>query len=253
MTVQTAKTPFIVRQTEAIRKNDSHNLAWGYVHIPKTGGSALSDYFNAAASTGTRHPVKFGHRWRICDITKTFPEMRLCFVLRDPLERIISGFGSRLRMGRPRNNSHWRPEEATAFSIFRDVDSFCEALTSEDEFQRSAVDFAMNGVTHLAWGYDYYFGSVEQCRQSKDKFSLIGSINNMDTFIGQLSKQAMPDLPSGFTGNFAATHVSTMDNGALAKSIDREKVMHLHPRLQSEYDIFNHLAEAVISSHLPNS
>ena len=84
-----------------------HNPGLGFLHIPKTGGSGIRALGRNAVERGLPFPSGFSHGWTLEEIRRRFPQMKLAFILRDPLERAISGFNSRLRQGRP---PHHAPE-----------------------------------------------------------------------------------------------------------------------------------------------
>jgi hypothetical protein len=71
----------------------------------------LTKFGNGLVARGYQFPCIFGHGWKAQKILTQFPDMRLCFILRDPLSKMISGFNSRLVQGRPTYNSLWSPQE----------------------------------------------------------------------------------------------------------------------------------------------
>lgn len=111
-----------------------------FLHIRKTGGTAVKVALNpvAAAFSIRLHP----HKTRLADVPeseKTF------FVVRDPVARFVSGFNSRLRMGRPLRDRPWNGGEAEAFAVFKTAKALAEALSSEDP----AALAAMRAVRHI--------------------------------------------------------------------------------------------------------
>ena len=91
----------------------------------------------------------------------------MALILRDPLERTISGFNSRLRQGRPTYTSLWKPAEAVVFAHFPDVRRYLDALIADDDWSLSACAYARRHVSHLRWNYRYYFRSPEAVREQR--------------------------------------------------------------------------------------
>ena len=117
--------------------------------------------------------------------------MRVALILRDPLERTISGFNSRLRQGRPTYTSLWKPAEAVAFAHFPDVRRYLDALIADDDWSLSACAYARRHVTHLRWNYRYYFRSAEAVRRATPThIVLVGRIEETDAFIDALLAEA---------------------------------------------------------------
>lgn len=83
-----------------------------FLHIPKTAGSAISTAIGTAQlNDGVARPEIFGHEVSLMDLSGH----NVVFCVRDPVERVISGFYSRRRMGRPRNDVRHTKEEAKTF------------------------------------------------------------------------------------------------------------------------------------------
>ena len=170
---------------EQIRNGHSPRL--GFLHIPKTGGSGVNEYGRQLVARGYRFPCIFGHGWKVEDILEEFPEMRLCFILRDPLSKMISGFNSRLRQGRPTYNSLWSPAEAAAFAILPSTRHLLDAILSDDEFLQSALAYAKRHIRHLRWNYAFYFKDVAAVNARRNHFEVIGEIANLSDFIERLT------------------------------------------------------------------
>lgn len=129
------------------------------LHIGKTGGTFVRSIVERTQPDGLV----------ICDHTATLrstaaddPERRVAFTFRDPVDRFISGFNSRLRSGRPQYSSKWSAREAAAFSVFRTANSLAEGLVSNDEFTLSAAQFAIDAISHLRRGYVFHLHKPER-------------------------------------------------------------------------------------------
>lgn len=126
------------------------------LHIRKTGGSALFDALSPwAASHGlVLHP----HGVRLLDIPRT---ETVVFTVRDSESRFCSGFNSRLRCGRPRNDIPWTAAETIAFARFPTPDHLAMALSSPTVGLRRAAQEAMSAIPHLV-PLGYWLGSVDE-------------------------------------------------------------------------------------------
>ncbi len=115
------------------------------LHLPKTGGSALAE---ALWPYRLDYRIEIhGHRTTLADI----PEQEVAiFSVRDPLSRFCSGFNSRLRQGRPRNDVPWSEREAAAFARFATPNDLAEGLCAADEDRRRQAEAAVEAIPHLA-------------------------------------------------------------------------------------------------------
>ena len=156
----------------------SGNFNYAFLHVGKTGGSGIAKLSRTLIDSGYRPPIKFNHAWKMREIIRVYPKLRLAVVLRDPLERIVSGFNSRLRQGLPYRRIPWRKGEEKAFSFFPNVCDFLRSLISEDEKSKSAAMFAINNISHLRRGYVYHFHSVDFIRKSTPIFLARASISS---------------------------------------------------------------------------
>jgi hypothetical protein len=107
-------------------------LAYHFIHIRKTGGTAIKEALKNAAGLDQSTIKLHKHKIRLSDIAAG-DKVFLFFFLRDPVSRFVSGFNSRLRQGQPRYNSAWNEAEKRAFGFFPTANSLAEALTFERE------------------------------------------------------------------------------------------------------------------------
>ncbi len=117
-----------------------------FLHISKTGGTALTAALQPFTNSGAYHIVIHDHDTRLRDVP---PGQGFIFFLRDPVSRFVSGFNSRLRQGQPRFLNPWSPVEKTAFGRFPSPNRLARALDSKDQEERAAAVRAMHGIRHL--------------------------------------------------------------------------------------------------------
>ncbi len=158
----------IMRRVRARGKPRAH-----LIHIGKTAGTALKWALRPAETSGTYRIVLHEH----ADALKDIPEGdKVFFVVRDPIERYVSGFYSRQRQGRPRYDYPWSPDEAVAFETFPSADALARALVSPDEQEREAATHAMRSIQHVRDSYWRWFHDPEYfARRSGDVLMVISS------------------------------------------------------------------------------
>lgn len=119
-------------------------MAIHFLHVRKTGGTAaktaLRPILDRCGLLLHSHSVLLPH---------IMPGEKVIFAVREPLSRFVSGFNSRLRKGRPRNNIEWSAGEAIAFEQFPDPNSLAEALSSRDRKVVDAAHTAMGSINHV--------------------------------------------------------------------------------------------------------
>ncbi|MEX2517946.1 MAG: hypothetical protein WD969_01285 [Paracoccaceae bacterium] len=215
-----------------------------YLHIPKTGGTSLHALFAERWRQGRPAPLYLPHHCDMDAIDALLPDARIILVTREPLERMASGFLSRLRQGRPRYDRPWTRGEATAFSVYRQPGALFRALLSADEFDISMSAFALCEIAHLRRGYQHYFHSAERVRKAKARFALVGEIGAMGRFIEGLA--ALLGAPAAeLSAAYAPAHVGAVGGGAAIAALSDAERAELRLRLGREYGIWSALREMV--------
>jgi hypothetical protein len=115
-----------------------------FLHIGKTGGAAIR---HALLPFSREFDLRFVHHFLRADALPA--RASLLFTVRSPVDRYVSGFNSRLRMGRPRGDVPWTATEAAAFSLFTTPNALAEALGDHDPARRRKARLAMHGISHL--------------------------------------------------------------------------------------------------------
>jgi hypothetical protein len=154
---------------------------YGLLHIGKTGGTAAKTVLRASRELGAGETVTFfKHEDGLAAIAEGDLCERLMFFIREPTDRFVSAFNSRLRMGYPRHNGKWNVREEVAFEHFKTPNALAEGLSSEDpEIQEVAVG-SMMSIMHLRRSYEHYLGSVELLEQETDRIWFIGATETFD-------------------------------------------------------------------------
>ena len=115
------------------------------LHIGKTGGTAMKEALRPVKTAGRYELLLHGHGTRLNNIPDGEP---VFFVIRDPVERYVSGFNSRLREG-ARAIPPWTPLEKVVYERYPSADSLGRALSAEDPVERGRAAAAMMSLQHV--------------------------------------------------------------------------------------------------------
>jgi hypothetical protein len=135
-------------------------MAAHFLHVGKTGGTAIKGALRSAGLPHTPYgPLRLHrHRYTLADVPEGH---KVFFCLRDPINRYLSGFYSRLRKGQPRFYYEWTTKEATAFEAFPTPQALAGALASDiQKIHRQAVR-AMGAIRHVNRPIGYTLGSTD--------------------------------------------------------------------------------------------
>ncbi|MEP6019630.1 MAG: sulfotransferase family 2 domain-containing protein [Paracoccaceae bacterium] len=148
-----------------------------FLHIPKTGGTALRHALvNAHEYAGVRPIFWSKHKASADDILRKHKSAHLGFFVRDPVERFISGFYSRKREGQPRYHVPWSAAERLAFHAFGEVDLLAEGLAQSDPLAEAAV----KSIRHTAPYYVNTFKSKASINQIASRIAFVGQLETLE-------------------------------------------------------------------------
>lgn len=119
-----------------------------FLHVGKTGGTAVKAALKPHVDDASFAIDLRRHETTMMDLP---PGTAFFFAVRDPVERFVSGFGSRQRHGAPRLNVPWTPDEDAAFSRFTTANELAEAIGTPE------ADDAMRSIDHVRWSYWRWF------------------------------------------------------------------------------------------------
>lgn len=142
-----------------------------FLHIGKTGGTALRDMFQRhAAVCGAEAARLLPHSYTLGRAAAEFAESTISFNVRDPVSRSVSAFWSRYRCGRPRYDVPWRPPEAAAFRRYPSPEALGLGLAAGEP----EAEQAWQAIFHLAADLRHYLGSVAQLQEVLPRIRHIG-------------------------------------------------------------------------------
>ena len=219
---------------------------YAFLHIAKTGGTSLIDALRQEYANLSRIPTLLFHSWNLSLVRSYFPNIKLCFLIRDPLERIVSGFQSRLSMGLPRYHVPWTAEEATSFSIYPSVEAFIEGHLSNDPFHISAIEFTSKANVAIRWGYTHHFETAENVRQHTEMFELIKNTRDGLQFANELQERGVVEFKQPkvrIQDIYKKKHESAKRTQLLLGGLTTSQLEMCRKPYLNEYRIYNALEE----------
>jgi len=180
-----------------------------FIHIGKTGGSTVKEWL-IQAYPGVREGVhsKQGggqnSQWRFGNLTFLLhghmfklgdggPFDCYAFFVRDPVERWVSGFLSRLRkQSHGHGSGHWSSQEKAAFHRYPKPEALAKALGSHDPDERAKALEANHANGQTSHGLSYYLPKVEKYM---DRILFVGNVHTLDTDFKRLCE--VSGLPEG--------------------------------------------------------
>lgn len=186
------------------------------LHIGKTGGTALKYVLRRNRRAGPYLVVPHRHRIRLADLP---PWDDFFFFVRDPADRFVSGFNSRLREGRPRYVKPWTTPEKRAFGQFTTAEELALALGSEDETRRRQARRAMRSIRHVRSGFASWLGSERLVRRRRRHLLMVGRLETLEADFDRL--KVLLSLPAEATLP-VADRVAHKDTGAAPRTLSTQ-------------------------------
>lgn len=156
-------------------------LKYLLLHIGKTGGTSLDALISKLKADDPDLRIsKLSHSWKLRAIARRRPHTQIGFVIRDPAERFVSAFNSRMRSGRPTYDYGWKPEEAIVYAFFATANELAEALGADDERLKSAAQFAMKNIAHLRKGYEHHLGGIDLLEKLRDRIYCVCDLSDLN-------------------------------------------------------------------------
>jgi hypothetical protein len=192
-----------------------------FLHIGKTGGTALRDAFHAHNATkGETRIGSLSHKYSLRKIVEENQAELLIFFVREPVSRFVSGFNSRLRKGRFGDHD-WHFGERIAFRIFSTPNALGEALGSWNPAIRLLARLATSRIIHLKKSLADYVGPIALLEQERHRIFYIGSQETLDEDFGILKRilKMDPSIALPTSNQDAHRAPDTMDRRLSEKAI----------------------------------
>jgi hypothetical protein len=224
-----------------------------FIHIGKTGGSTVKAWLKRAypgvrqskspkesleLSEWKFNDTRFqlhGHKFKLGD---GGPFDCYAFFVRDPVERWVSGYLSRLR-----KQSHgdgkgvWTEDEQVAFTRYPKPEALAKALGSHDPNERAQAAEADDAVGHTRHGISYFLPKIEKYW---DRILFVGNVHTLDTDFKRMCEAA--GMPEGLPIE-EPPHNQMPDKQAKLKKLSPKVEQKLKRFLKADYAVLDKLAK----------
>ena len=233
--------------SQFLGRHSKLNSKYAFLHIPKTGGSSYFDFISKNKNAYESFPTPLFHTWTIRLAFQYFGDVKIICFLRDPLERIVSGFQSRSKMGLPKYSVPWSAEEAAAFALFPTVIDFLNALKGSDGRSIAATTFAMNNILAVKWNYKYYFESEEYLEALSDSLIVYELKDAQAAMRDLVEKEVIKKVDENEHNfdmmSFPTSHKSSVKSSSFLDDFSPAEIEAMRARISDEYLIYNRLSE----------
>ncbi|MEO9964290.1 MAG: sulfotransferase family 2 domain-containing protein [Reichenbachiella sp.] len=179
---------------------DSKKTPLHFLHIGKTGGSAIKYALQEPGLSNTYDIILHNHEIALSDIPLG---EKFFFSVRNPIDRFVSGFYSRLRQGSPKYKSPWSADEKKAFNLFSIPNELAEALSHADTDLKSEAQMAMKAIGHVNSSYWQWFKEEAYFMSRREDVFFVCHQNNLTKDFHEFKKLldlkkdiALPELDS---------------------------------------------------------
>lgn len=156
-----------------------------FLHICKTGGTAVKFALRNHHISDNYYVIVHGHDFTMQDV----PEgEKMFFFVREPIDRFVSSFYSRKRMGMPRYNNPWSNAEKEAFELFDTPNSLANALSSKDINIRNQAVKAMKSIDNVKTSYWDWFENEKYFLSRNKDMIFIGNQKYLNRDWARLKK-----------------------------------------------------------------
>lgn len=236
-----------LQESFALQLEKGANPQQAFLHIGKTGGTSVHGFLQKLKRSSKPFPLYLSHGWS-SDFLDQIPEVKLNFIYRDPLERTVSAFNSRLRRGRPTYSSQWTIPEAVIFSNFRSVSEFFDAILKDDDYSTGMVDFAVRSIRHLKLGYAHHFQSAEKLESMRSRINIIEPIEHTDSFLERMCDEIGIDR-NAIDEVYVKKHVSARPSSDFLDGYSDTELQRLRTFFSTEYEIYRCMVD--MNGNLP--
>lgn len=208
-----------------------------FLHIGKTAGTSIKYAFNQTKLYTNKNLVfvLHHHGFRLPDVPE---DERVFFIVRDPIDRYVSGFYSRYRKGQPRIYNPWNNEEAEVFGEFKTPNEMAKALSSSNLELAELAKKGFNNIGHVNTSYWDWFLDEQYLEKRLNSIGYVAEIRNLDeSFESFKSKYGIGDSVSLPTSQ-VKKHANP---DGFDKSLEPEAEKNLKDYYSREYDFLNYL------------
>lgn len=173
-----------------------------YIHLPKTGGTALKYALAEQENSDPKIIINMptaGHNQHLSRMNGD-----ACFIIRHPLDRFCSGFWERATMEERKHKSQTEFKHIPGFG-YKDYNALEKEILSKcktpDEFLTYLREGGKTqpgttpGLFELTASLTQWLGDIEQFKKHEHKLEMVYHINNMDYVMQNIYGITMPTDP----------------------------------------------------------
>jgi hypothetical protein len=156
-----------------------------FLHVGKCAGTALKEALKNDPPPAPMRLLMHSHGVRMMDLPRGDA---FFFIVRDPVDRFVSGFMARRNRDTGRYREPWSPAETRAFERFPTPGAVGIALGAGGARRDEAVE-ALRSIAHVRSSYWDWFGNERAVRQRASKILWIGFQEELGEHIPQLARR----------------------------------------------------------------
>ena len=215
-------------------RNKKHKIH--FLHIGKTGGSAVKSVLREYLETPKYSLDLHGHGTSLKDIPKG---EYVIFFLRDPVSRFISGFYSRQRKGRPLCYYEWGPLEKEVFEKFVTPNQVAVSLANKQSNEYALAIMAMKNFLHFK-PYKKWYGDFEYFESRMEDVLFVGFQESLDNDFSKLKRILGVPQSVSLPADDITAHRNPTN---LDKSIEESGVLALHKWYSDDFEFMSRCKE----------
>jgi len=152
-----------------------------FLHIPKTGGTAIK---HVLKNKNKNYNILLKtHDYTLVDVVNS--NSYGIFILRDPIERFISAFNSRLRKGQPRYNTTWTAFEEKLYNTYNTPNDLAENLYV-NKFNFNLINRLQQRI-HFK-NLSYWLNCIDYVINNKEHILYVGFLDTLNEDFNNIIK-----------------------------------------------------------------
>ena len=204
-----------------------------FLHIGKTGGTAIKHVLRDYQTHYNFIIYLHKHNFILRDIPKN---EKFIFFVRDPVDRFISGFYSRLRQGQPKYFSPWSDGESRAFFHFKTPNELALALYSNHANIKVKAQNAMTNIQHIRDSFWNWFEDSEKFLNRAPDVFFWGSQENLNQDFELLKEKLNLPKDIGLPKENINAHKNPTD---LDKFLESKAISNLKSWYKKDYEFID--------------